>query len=61
MRLCCAFADSTISLVDLDEAPPHIELSCFSGSIRCVHVLERLTNCYSDPVHGIVFYEELVR
>jgi hypothetical protein len=60
MRLCGITTDLTVFIIEMDDAPPHLE-AMDDSSVPIVHrVFERLSG-YADPIHGIVLYEELPR
>jgi hypothetical protein len=62
MRLCCVLREGrTFLLHDADEAPPIMELTDAEDNPSVgIIVLERLTGT-TDPVDGIVMYEEVCR
>lgn len=69
MMACIVNASGEIALMDLDEAPPTLEIRegvltedgiVLTDANSSLRVLERLTgNC--DPISGIVIYEEVRR
>ena len=69
MRICFVFSSGRLSLTDLDEAPPVLEVGV---AVQDEHgnyydsgnrmVLERLPAYETiDPVDGIVIYEQVTR
>jgi hypothetical protein len=68
MRLCCVNSDLSVANLELLEAPPHLEISEWLSNPNIpgivtgkrIRILERLTGV-TDPVNGIVFYQEVQR